>query len=221
MTWPWICLYGALWLAVIVLAVLVLGLSSRIGRLEKGRAAGPIPFVPSERALVGAHLPTGPDYDLWLQADETNDASPQHGTVLLFASSSCGPCARLADRLRAHEPPYPDVPVVVVSDAVPSDYEGVPMVSRVVVDRSSASRRLGIVATPMCLLVNRDRMIVEVAVPVGPGEIEELARLDQQQAAPGSLGGIQLEEIAPSDLISISEWAPAADVGPSAPSSAS
>jgi hypothetical protein len=123
MSGGWIALIVALWLMVIALAVLVLGLINRVGRLERAagtQAASAHREVrpPVRGPQLGARLPVVTGHERLA----TPSASAKR--LILFLSSSCGPCKRLAADLRAavgirdgEDAPTPaGVELVVVTD---------------------------------------------------------------------------------------------------------
>jgi hypothetical protein len=96
MSGGWIALMIALWLMVVALAVLVLGLISRVGQLERSALAKPEARRPVGGPQPGSRLPVVPRHERL--AAPSGNASER---LILFLSSSCGPCTRLADELRA------------------------------------------------------------------------------------------------------------------------
>lgn len=79
---------------VVLLAVLVLGLVRRVGELERSSSTSSPVHSPLAGPAVGTSLPVVPGYERVLAARES-------GQVLLFLSSSCGPCTKLARALQA------------------------------------------------------------------------------------------------------------------------
>jgi hypothetical protein len=96
MSGGWIALMIALWLMVITLAVLVLGLINRVGQLERSARAQPEARRSFGGPQPGMPLPVVPRHERLAAASGT--ASKR---LILFLSSSCGPCTRLATDLRA------------------------------------------------------------------------------------------------------------------------
>jgi hypothetical protein len=100
MSGGWIALIVALWLMVIALAVLVLGLINRVGRLERAAStqaglADPEVRAPARGPQLGMRLPVVSGHERLV----TPSASAKR--LILFLSSSCGPCKRLAADLKA------------------------------------------------------------------------------------------------------------------------
>lgn len=93
MSGGWIALMVALWLMVMALAVLVLGLISRVGQLERSTLAQSEVRQSVRGPQPGTQLPV-------VAGHEQLAAATASRRLILFLSSSCGPCTRLATDLR-------------------------------------------------------------------------------------------------------------------------
>jgi hypothetical protein len=117
MSGGWIALIVALWLIVIALAVLVLGLISRVTQLERAVTTQPEVRPPSRGPQPGTRLAVVSGHE------RLAAASGSVQRLILFLSSSCEPCRRLAADLRAAatddgagSPTPAGVDLVVVTD---------------------------------------------------------------------------------------------------------
>jgi hypothetical protein len=136
MSGGWIALIVALWLMVISLAVLVLGLINRVGQLERSAAAQPEGRRAVRGPQPGTRLPVVSRHERLAAASGT--ASKR---LILFLSSSCGPCTRLASDLRAAAAteervqalPPADVELLVVTDLGGAEVFGDLVVAELVV----------------------------------------------------------------------------------------
>lgn len=167
----WVVLYCILWAAVVLLAVLVIGLSKRVDRLStvipaprhayQGLGAGPQIGTKFPRVLGG--VPLG--------------AARGH-RVVLFLSSSCGPCRALAASLRSRPsaPAEEDLELVLVTDDEGLEaYAGLP-VSQVLVDHGrEITRQLGVNATPFGVGLNCSGIVSANGVPHSWTDLVSLA----------------------------------------------
>lgn len=171
----WIVLFIVLWIAVLVLLTLVLGLSQRVNAMEKRGLAlvdeDPFAGMPA----VGSHAPVDlPDGSLL-------NSSRSESTVVLFLSSGCNPCQKLATALREahlergglHELLAADV--VVITDAPGVEmFEGTGA-ERVLVDDGATARGFGIKATPAGVAIDAAGFVRGVGIPNGLADVESLA----------------------------------------------
>lgn len=181
MTAPWIVLFVALWLAVLLSLVLAMGLSRRIHKLESaGGATGQLSaddMLPAS-VSVGGELPIVAEGGQQLLA--AVDAA-KAGGVLLFLSTTCGPCLQLAEQLRGDISDVAEdlssVALIVVSDPDgPQTYRGEPFADIVVDERRGIYDAMGIRATPAAIAVDQDRVVRGVKIPQSAADVATLAR---------------------------------------------
>jgi hypothetical protein len=180
MPWPWIVLFIALWGAVLYAIVLVAGVSRRVSELESGfsglgQSGGSALDVIAAGPRIGSSLPEFPDHP------ELSTASVGGlGRVILFVSSSCAPCVRLADQLNqpdavAARPEFADLDLVVVTDDAGRElFENFASGGVVVQRAGEVAARLGVRATPFAVAVDREG-VVAVGLPRSAADIADLA----------------------------------------------
>jgi hypothetical protein len=178
--WPWIVLFIALWGAVLFAIVLVAGVSRRVSDLESrfpglGLSGGSALDVIAAGPSIGSRLPEFPEHP------ELSTASVGPlGRVILFVSSSCAPCVRLAEELNqrdavATRPELADLDLVVVTDDAGREPFQTFASGGVVVQRAGeVAARLGVRATPFAVAVNR-KGVVAIGLPRSAADIADLA----------------------------------------------
>lgn len=92
-----------LWLAVISLAIVVLGVLRQVTTALQATPAGPPGMLLEQGPPVGSSLP---EFTARNGNGETVSSAQSHGqpVVLLFLSQTCGPCLDLADELGKADP---------------------------------------------------------------------------------------------------------------------
>ena len=180
---PWIVLFGVQWLAIIVLAVLVMGLSQRLTMFTAAAHALPGSFDLLENVPpVGSPIPH--EKELLAPAEERGR------TAVLFLSSVCKPCRALSDSLAAvATDPRGRGSVldsgdelVVVTD--PAGVDAFGHIGRVVVEQDGElSRALGVKGTPVGFGVEQDGTLLGASLL---GEIKDVVQLlsEDRQPAP-------------------------------------
>jgi hypothetical protein len=162
MSGGWIALIIALWLMVISLAVLVLGLINRVGQLERSATAQPEARRVVRGPQPGARLPVVSRHEHL--AAGTGTASKR---LLLFLSSSCGPCTRLASDLRAAATdervqalPPPGIELLVVTDLGGAEVFGDLAISELVVQPDGElTSAWDVPGTPFAVLVDETGVV--------------------------------------------------------------
>ncbi len=170
MTPTWIALYCALWVAVVVLAALVLGLARRV---ELVSSVATVPARGHRRLLggpgVGSRFPaTLGDVELGYGQER----------VVVFLSSSCGPCRGLAQSLFEAPATGADLglEVVLVTDPEGASAYADIGAARVVVELNrEVSRQLGVNATPFAIAVDHSGAVKGTGVPHSWDELVGLA----------------------------------------------
>lgn len=168
------------WVAVALLAVIVVHLHMRLIRLERASAA-------SGRAAPYAHLIGQRVGALAAATDEWQPA------FVLFVSSSCAACETILQELNA---PGWQLPVAVAwVHSVPAPAPPLSRSVRILQDGSGISTALGIHATPFVVILDEEGR-VERAMPVN--SLEALARgaRPRLSAFPARETGRALEEVA-------------------------
>ena len=152
---PWIALMVALWLVVVFLAVILLGLIRRVNDLEDAARRAALPRVP--RLVTGRQLPDS----------ENLTVAEWRGRklLLLFLSSGCGSCQRLADELRAakcdEEPsPLGELRLVLITDpGGATRFAGLGASDIVTQTSSELTRAWGIPGTPYAVALDEDGVV--------------------------------------------------------------
>jgi hypothetical protein len=180
MTGPWIAAFLVLWAAVLVLAVLVLGLLRRIGPvLERAERA-----IRMSDALAHVDgLPPGaavPEFDV---VDPTGRRLPfadagSGDRVVLFVDADCPACSGLADALAA-EPGIAQLPIVVVTGRATSVSHyarlvaaGLPVFGQ---PDGAASAAFQQHASPYAVAVSANHTVVASLIPGDPADLMKLA----------------------------------------------
>jgi hypothetical protein len=166
----WAILVALLWIAVVGLAVLVLGLHARLGRMDGlvpalTRVRGPAP-------PVGAALRTMPAYELLDDAVGTDPA------LLLFLSPTCAPCLELGAALETgalDTGADQRVRVIVVTAEADRDiYHPQGAIDQVIDDPGNQlGDALGAVATPFGIALDRAGIVRRVSFISNLAEVKE------------------------------------------------
>ena len=173
----WIALFVALWVVVLFLLVFVLGLSRRIGILEAELGNGPSIQGPLDGTpAVGEFLPVP-------KGHEDLRWGPQSGAahVVLFLSSTCGPCVTLGEKLKVSAEDSDGLPeslrnieILIVTDGAGESIFGNLGISARLVTQSDAeiSRELGIRVSPFGLGIDPEGIVRAVTLP---NSVEDVA----------------------------------------------
>jgi hypothetical protein len=159
---------------------MVYGVSRRVSDLESrfpglGLSGESALDVIAAGPSIGSRLPEFPEHP------ELSTASVGPlGRVILFVSSSCAPCVRLAEELNqrdavATRPELADLDLVVVTDDAGREPFQTFASGGVVVQRAGeVAARLGVRATPFAVAVNR-KGVVAIGLPRSAADIADLA----------------------------------------------
>ncbi|HEY3771992.1 MAG TPA: hypothetical protein VGL69_03285 [Solirubrobacteraceae bacterium] len=156
MTPVWMVLVAALWFAVALLLVMVLGLSRRVRDLSEAWAEDPVRPEHADGAALGPRL--GSTVDLVPMSSPATVGGPGRDRVVLFLNSSCGASHMLGDELiAAGEDGFVMVgsDLVLVTDELGAEFYRALGADEIVVQPANEiSRQLGIIATPYGIAVD-------------------------------------------------------------------
>jgi hypothetical protein len=177
MTGPWIAVVVAQWLALALLAVILLGFVRRHAAvLERAER-----YISNERSLEITGLEAG-------QRPESFDAVDHDGrmitvsgsagpAIFLFLSGGCAPCRDIARELTGLASTSITMRIVVVVDKhgswAPSDAPGISVLAQVG-DSASAAFRSN--ATPQAFAVDSAGVVQASIIPGSIRDLEELER---------------------------------------------
>jgi AhpC/TSA family len=177
MSGVWMVAFFGLSCLVLVEAALVLGLLRRTAPiLERSEAV--LRSAPGSGGLLpGSQVPS---FELDSVDDGKLTAMDLSGRpyVLLFVSSGCAPCRRLAEELRAsRDGPTPGVEVVVVFNGAGSgtEAEDWPGVTLAYQSDGEVARAFGTTATPHAFAISRSETVVATGHPNTLERLRELA----------------------------------------------
>lgn len=151
----WIVLVVALWLIVVMVAVIVLGLIRRVNQLEVASTPTRKGSAPEARLVPGDQLPAVPGFDDLAPAEWRG-----RKRIVLFLSSTCGPCRQLAAELRdssrgGDSPLSSGVELILVTDPDGrTSFADLGASATFVQSRSRLSAAWGIPGTPFALAVD-------------------------------------------------------------------
>lgn len=177
----WIVLLVALWTAVIGLSMLVLGLNSRMTDLERR-----LPHTHQlPTTLTGGPAPGAPPPRV--QGHEQLDSLPkrQAGRVVLFLSSTCGPCQKLAGELTAAQD-GPQVAshtlsrfeLIVVCDAAGASAFGALVVCMLITQRANElTRAWRVPGTPFAVAVDHTGLVRAARLVSNLEQLRDLAAI--------------------------------------------
>lgn len=176
----WIALFVALWLVVLLLVVLMLGLVRKVAALEAAQVPGDRKSSQVGGPPVGTPAPPVAAH----QAVLTSTPDIGHGRVVLFLSSSCGACRRLAGELRtedraaaASDRPARDFELVVVTDPNGRDiYTDLDVDAVVVQIGGEMTRAWSVPGTPFAVAVDDNGMVRASAFASTRAKLHELGR---------------------------------------------
>jgi hypothetical protein len=148
------------WLAIIALTVVILGMLRMVSPHQEE--------VPQRTRLrdqgsaVGTKVPdfTGSDGSREIVSTELMRGQP---SILLFLSSSCGPCLKLAQELTASGPvvELADTLIVVTASSGPDTLKLPTWVRTLFVPDAECKEVLGISARPFAVAVDADQVVTE------------------------------------------------------------
>lgn len=168
----WILVVIALWAAVLYALLVAAGVSRRLAELQ----GGPAGLMQSQLDAVAAGPRIGeplPEVPGHLELSSGGES----GRIVLFVSSSCGPCLRLRESLMAAQaernPALSGVDLVVVTDAGGVDRFS-SVASAVVVQEGEISTRLGVRVTPFAIAMHAGS-VVGVNLPQSAADVATLA----------------------------------------------
>jgi peroxiredoxin len=176
MSAPFYLSYGALWLLVVVLTLIVLGLVhamySRADEEEGGE-----PLNRDTVRLAGSTVPDFTAVDLsGNRIDKTNLVGSR--TALLFVSANCSTCAPTLRELEALKSKMNGSVIVFCHgerESCGALVEAYSLTSPVVVDDdNSISELFGVRVTPTAVLIGADGRIESYGYPLHPAEFEKL-----------------------------------------------
>jgi len=175
----WIALFVALWAVVLLLTVLVLGLSRRIGALEARIGdSSPVQDILAGAPAVGDSLPVIKGHESLRWAPQSDAAQ-----VVLFLSSTCGPCRTLAAKLEHLAEDGNELPEILKNSEILiiTDSSGEPIFgdlgigARLVTQSDGEiSRELGIRASPFGLGIDANGIVQGVTLP---SSVQDMVRL--------------------------------------------
>ena len=166
-------LFVALWVAVLIETVLVIGLSQRLTAVESAR---PVTAQASTRSMgfvpVGAHIPRRTAERLGIRS--ANSAA--RSSVILFLSPGCAPCLKLAELLKGHDlgrTRPDDFELVVVTTQ--AGIELFNHIGRTVEDAEGIlAQSLGVPGTPFGLAVDAGGIVRGAVIPNGTEDVATL-----------------------------------------------
>ena len=171
MATSWVVLYCVLWAAVLVLAVLVLGLSKRTQQLSSLIRANRSRAADVGGPEVGSIFPLIP-----------GDVHPVGSSrrVILFLVSSCAPCRKLAQSVTFAPGPRGSAgrgfELLLVTDAQGAkDFAGIGASLVFVENKREVSENLRIKATPFGIAVDRFGTVRGTTVPHSWADVVSLA----------------------------------------------
>ncbi|MGO9956011.1 MAG: hypothetical protein ACLP50_08515 [Solirubrobacteraceae bacterium] len=165
---PWIIVVGVLWVAVLALAVMVAGLSTRLRQFATDAANQPRAGAPQ-----GSPFVVGPPIDIQLTLppalSPTSQPDAASGAIFLFLHGSCGPCRSFWDTLSV--PDELDLQLHGIRRTLITDHEGEAlfassmMTNTVVQVDDEISRALQINASPYGIALDSDGFVRWSGVP--------------------------------------------------------
>lgn len=167
----WAIVVVVLGAAVVILAVIVLGLLRQVSPLLE-RVASAWPEI-KQGPEIGEPVPHfsahGADSEV---TDEVLRGQP---ALLLFLSVGCGPCQALAEEMSRDGLDGLDGQLFVVTTADGPHELGIPAGVRVLTEQDGAvSRALSVLGTPFAITVDPDGIVTGTGVP---NTLQQLARL--------------------------------------------
>ena len=193
MSAAWVTLIVVLWTVVAVLIALVLGLTRRVRELsETWSAEGPASRHAPERLTIGGPA-IGSQFELSAPGEPaaTEARHQGHDQVVLFLSSSCGPCRSLGEELVASkelDAALSGVARVLVTDEEGKGaYGGLPVTDVMVQRENEISRRLGINATPFGIATDSAGTVRWAGIPQGVEDVFAMAAACSEERDEGQM----------------------------------
>ncbi len=196
----WVALFAALWLAVVLLGLVVLGLLRRILPLLERMEARTEPAFST--SLEG--VPTGTTLaPFQVRAGDSTDVSSielfARDALVLFLESGCGPCEALAPELEDVRE-LQGLPLIIFLDDTPGGWAfPITGVSTFYQSDRTASRAFGSIATPQAFIVRRGGVVGERSLVGSFDDLQHLAASQLEPAASsmtGRSGSTSLDESA-------------------------
>jgi len=195
MSQPWIAAYAALWAALLVTLLVLLGLMRRVGgvleRAEHILASGSTTI--QRGLLAGSVVSSFEVHDEFGQRIRLPDALESR-TILLFLEGGCGPCRDLVQDLDRFGGWIDGLRLIVLLKDSEDDRAMQPKGIEAFYDRDgSAWRAFGNVATPQAYVVDPDGRVLNVSIPNELEHLRLLARATNQGGEASemrSVGGI-------------------------------
>jgi thiol-disulfide isomerase/thioredoxin len=167
------------WLVIILLAILVLGLLRRTTSvLEAAERQLSRPDLNVRGLQRGATVPA------FVASSATGEPLPssvllEHAGVVLFLSSACAPCRRLAEELSRLEKPPAELPITVIVDQgwVRAGIPQIRGVTLAIQANHTVSDAFDSNATPHAFLVDAGGVVVDAIIPAEVKDLMDLAQM--------------------------------------------
>jgi hypothetical protein len=190
---PWIAAYGVLWLALLVLAFVVIGIVRRVGGVLEHveiRLAAPVEFG----AAVNSKISPFQVADAEGHAVKFEQLVTQP-TLVLVLSNHCSSCLKLAAQLEGVGEAVEGVPFTVVTNAEPE--VPYPTMLPVLYDpNGAATKALDNRATPQAYVLDPSGLVLDRRVPGSLADLEEMARDQRRRTDNGSGAAAEAQSIA-------------------------
>jgi len=172
----WIIVIVVLWVAVLALAVVVLGVLRQVSAALDRAAAHSGPIAPWQQGpRVGDLVPhfTGRDMAGKVVDDRGLRGQP---ALLVFLREGCGPCHRLAQEMSANDLSAISDKLIIVTNATNPGELDVPEGLRVVSESDNElSTPLAVQATPFAIALDEGGFVRAANVPNTLAELRSLA----------------------------------------------
>lgn len=180
---PWVVLFAVQWAALIFIVFVLVGLARKIN------GGGQVAVQPGpEAALSGL-----PGLGTRLEPAQLPDHVIGSAAVVLFLSSTCGPCLKLGEALKSAAQDGPGLPqamIVIVTDRTDETLEAAGLT--VVVDPTgSYKEKVNVIATPTGIAIDHDGRVCGTDIPNSLADVEALARSVGHQPDDGRLVVLQ------------------------------
>lgn len=162
----WAIVTIALWLAVICLAVVVLGVLRQLSTIAERTAADqqiqqPKPMGPAQGTVVPKFAVRATNGEMF-----TDDHLRDHPSVLLFMSSHCGPCQKLAGEMRDADLTEIGDYLTVVTDEEGAAALGLPVTVRTVEESTNGiAKALEVKGRPFAVAIDENGVVRGSNVP--------------------------------------------------------
>lgn len=175
----WVITVVTLSAAVVILAVILLGVLRQVTPVLERAAAI---LVPDDQVTVPGSLRIGPAVGSRLPllplpgGGDIRDRLPSHHAVLLFLTPGCGPCGVLAKDMNQADFGSLDSQLVIITTPDGPQELGIPAGVPILTEQDrEISDTLSVTATPFAIAVDHDRIIRAARVPHTMKEITDLA----------------------------------------------